>query len=106
MAKINDIMKDIAANDLDAIREFPKCSSNDYRCPQADGLPATRYIPIRPDTPNMFRRVCENCYYDYEFEGIYTYSYKDEHVWIENKSEEERFRLRSKLYRDSDWRDK
>ena len=37
MVKINDIMKDIAANDLDAIREFPKCSSNDSRCPQAGG---------------------------------------------------------------------
>ena len=68
-------MKDIAEDvDVDTITEFPQCTSYDCRCPHAGGLPATRSIPIRPDSPNIRRRVCENCYYDYEFEGIYTYS--------------------------------
>src|SRR6476661_1628101 len=96
---VTDIVKDIAAKHLYTITEFPQCSSNDYRCPQAGGMPATRYIPIGPDTPNLFRRVCESCYYDYEFEGIYTYSNTDEQLWIENMSEEERFKLWSKLNR-------
>ena len=78
--KIDDIMKDITAKNLDTITEFPLCSSYGYRCTQAGGMPATRYIPIRPDTPNLFRRVCENCYYDYEFEGIYTASHTDEEL--------------------------
>jgi hypothetical protein len=84
--------------------EFPQCSSYDYRCPNAGGfpLPATRSIPIRPDTPNIRRMVCENCYYDYEFEGICTYSWRD----TDELSEEERFKLWSKLNWDPDWRDK
>ena len=94
------------AEDLDTITEFPQCSSYDGRCPQAGGMPATRWIPIRPDSPNLFRRVCENCYYDYEFEGISTYSYNDEQLWIENMNEEERFKLRSKLNWDPNWRNK
>ncbi len=96
MAKIIDIMKN---KDVEIITEFPQCSSNDYRCPQAGGMPATCYIPIRPGSPNLRRRVCENCYYDYEFEGIYTYSYTDEQLRIQNMSEEERFKLWSILNR-------
>jgi hypothetical protein len=86
--------------------EFPKCSSYDYRCPNSGVMPATRSIPIRPDTPNIRRIVCENCFYDYEFEGLYTYSYTEEQLRIKNMSEEERFKLWSKLHWDPDWRDK
>jgi hypothetical protein len=74
-------MKDIDEDvDVDTITEFPQCTSYGGRCPHAGGLPATRFIPIRPDSPNIRRRVCENCYFDYEFEGIYTYSYTDERI--------------------------
>jgi hypothetical protein len=84
--------------------EFPKCTIQ--WC--TSNLPATRYIPIRSDEPTIKHRVCENCYYDYEFEGIYTYSYTGEQMRLRNMSPEERFKLWSKLDKlnwDLDWRE-
>jgi hypothetical protein len=82
--------------------EWPKCTIG--WC--TTNLPGIRYIPIRPDSPNIRHRVCENCYYDYEFEGIYTYSYTGEQMGLRNMSPEERFKLWSKLDKlnwDPDW---
>jgi hypothetical protein len=56
--------------------EFPQCTTR--WC--TSNLPATRSIPMRSSIPDVrpFKRVCENCYYDYEFEAIETYSITDE----------------------------
>jgi hypothetical protein len=61
-------------------------------------LPATHSIPIRPGSEN-YVRVCDNCYYDFAFEGISIYSWTDEQLWSRNMSEEERARLYRKLDR-------
>jgi hypothetical protein len=61
-------------------------------------LPASHCIPIHPGSIN-YVRVCDNCYYDFAFEGISIYSWTDEQLWSRNMSEEELMRLYRKLNR-------
>lgn len=39
-------------------------------------LPATSSIEIRPGSTSFYA-VCDNCYYDYVYGGVYTYSWND-----------------------------
>jgi hypothetical protein len=94
---IDHIMKD--SEDIGT--EFPKSTSYDCRCP--NGLPAKRSIET---SPGHYRAVCENCYYDHEYEGIQVYSWTDRLLRLRNMTDEERFNLRGKLYRlDLDWKE-
>jgi len=82
-------MNDIEKVDLDL--EIPKCL-NEW-C--TSGLPATRSIEIRPGSTS-YHAVCDNCYYDYVYGGVYIYSWKDnQRKW----TKEEELNLRSKLHR-------
>jgi hypothetical protein len=79
VTNIDDIIKKANAksnSNLDF--EFPRCTTR--WC--SSNLPATKSIPMRSSIPDvrLFRSVCENCYYDYEFEGIETWSITDEEL--------------------------